>query len=132
MGDNRDTTTCPADLDRASKTVWRKTRHLLIRQDRWRPEYSLLLERYVRACEVARLARARIAERARTDPTSAYTSRGSQGQLVPHPDLKTAREAERDATDYARELTLTPASRAKVGDHGAAKVAGGKFAGAFG
>lgn len=131
MPPNPDTTTCPADLDRQSKSVWKKTRSILRRDDRWRPEYSLLLERYVRAIEVARLARCRIADRALLDPEAAYITRGSQGQLVQHPDLKTAREAERDANEYARELVLTPAARAKGGEP-AKPPTGGAFAGALG
>lgn len=128
MPPNPDTTTCPADLDRQSKAVWKKTRSIIRRDERWRPEYSLLLERYVRAIEVARLARTRIAERAKVSPDAAYTTRGSQGQLVQHPDLKTARDAEKDANEYARELGLTPAARAKLGEPERAPV-GGAFAG---
>lgn len=130
MPPNPDTTTCPDDLDRQSKAVWKKTRSLIRRDGRWRPEYSLLLERYVRAIEVARLARARIAKRAEFDTDSAFTTRGSQGQLVQHPDLKTARDAEKDANEYARELVLTPAARAKMGEPDAAPT-GGAFAGAL-
>ena len=36
---------------------------------------------------------------------------GSQGQAVAHPNLKTEREADRDAHDFARELLLSPAAR---------------------
>lgn len=115
MPTSTDVTTCPSDLDRQSKVVWRKTRLLLVKQQRWRPEYSLLLERYVRACEVGRHARLRIAKRfAEGGEQSAYMSYGVKGQLVQHPDLKTAREAERDANDYATALMLTPASRVKL------------------
>jgi len=103
-----------------------------VKEGRWRPEYSLLLERYVTAVEVGRLARERISDRAAKDgEAAAYQTRGSQGQLVQHPDLKTAREAERDANEYARELMLTPAARAKMGEE-PQKAARGKFAGAFG
>lgn len=136
MTTNPDTIECPADLDRESKKVWRRTRLLLSKENRWRPEYSLLLERYVRAIEVGRLARTRISARAVALARSgsgeemAYLTHGSQGQLVQHPDLKTARDAERDANDYAKELLLTPAARAKLGDEVPTK--GGKFGGAFG
>jgi len=157
MPPNPDTITCPADLDRTSKAVWKKTRAILRKDDRWRPEYSVLLERYVRAIEVGRLARQRIAEReaelAKLRPEweaerataraagdldalkraernlsrTAYTAWGSQGQIVPHPDLKTARDAERDANDYAKELLLTPAARQKTGE--AEKGPAGPFGG---
>ncbi len=121
-----DTSGCPSDLDPFSATVWKRTRHQLMKDGRWRPEYSLLLERYVRSCEVARKARGRIAIRAAVDPDEAYTTRGSQGQLVQHPDLKTAREAERDANEYGKELILTPAARQKLGEQ---PVPSGKFGG---
>lgn len=126
-----DVSTCPRDFDAVSKTLWKRTRELLKRDNAWRPEYSPLLERYVRAIEVGRLARGRITERAKVDPESAYLTTGSQGQLVQHPDLKTAREAERDANEYARELLLTRSARQKLGEE-AAPAVGGKFGGAFG
>jgi phage terminase small subunit len=34
---------------------------------------------------------------------------------VPHPALKIARDAERDAAEYARDLLLTPRSRRTAG-----------------
>lgn len=164
MPQTDDVTSCPGDLDRLSKTTWRRTRSLIKKEGRWRPEYSLLLERYVRAVEVGRKARERIATREKElgrrrpgleaeirrlenagegispDDTKrvrevrrelsrdAFTAFGSQGQLVQHPDLKTAREAERDANDYATALLLTPAARQKLGDEKPAP-AGGKFGG---
>jgi phage terminase small subunit len=124
-----DHTPCPVDLDSASKALWTKTRDGLKVARRWRPEYSPLLERYVRALEVARVIRGRIAKRAKADPGSAYTTTGSQGQLVQHPDVKTARDAERDADKYAAELMLTPAAQASRPDE---KPPTGKFGGAFG
>jgi phage terminase small subunit len=39
---------------------------------------------------------------------------GSTGNLVGHPAVKMAREAEADAHRYAVELLLTPASRARA------------------
>ena len=73
----------------------------------WDDEDRDLLERYVTSVQVARLARARISERARArpdDPGGAYTTNGSQGQLVQHPDLKTSRDAENDAQKYENTL----------------------------
>lgn len=162
-----DITGFPKDLDKQSKLIWTRTRDVLKKMDTWEGEYSLLLERYVRALEVGRQARARIAGRdaeldelrpewlktcsrlqmlqstglleadeatelkkvERNLMRTAYTAWGSQGQLVPHPDLKTAREAERDANDYARELLLTPASRAKGGDTNTKPAKAGTFGG---
>lgn len=130
MPDPVDVIACPHNLDKRSKSIWTRTRNLIVKDGRWRPEYALLLERYVRALEVARLARERIAARAKTDPEGAYLARGAQGQIVQHPDLKTARDAERDAHEYAKELLLTPAARSKLGDDAPTKP-GGKFAGKF-
>ena len=67
------------------------------------------LDHFARAHQVARLARERIAERAKTDPEAAYLSRGSTGQLAAHPDLRIAREAEADLLTAAEVLRLTPA-----------------------
>jgi P27 family predicted phage terminase small subunit len=41
--------------------------------------------------------------------------KGSRGQLVAHPGLKIAREAEADAVSLARQLLLTPYSRKAAG-----------------
>ena len=40
---------------------------------------------------------------------------GSAGQLLAHPALKVARDAESDARAAAGELLLTPAARARHG-----------------
>ena len=125
-----DVTGCPADLDTTSKSIWTKTRNLIKAEGRWRPEYSLLLERYVRALERGRHCRTRILLREQLDPGTGWVTHGSQRQLVQHPDVKTMREADRDAHDYATALMLTPASRAKMGEP--PKPSGGKFGGAFG
>lgn len=73
----------------------------------WDDEDRDLLERYVTSAQVARLSRSRIARRAAlapNDPGGGYSTRGSQGQLVQHPDLKTARDAENDAQKYENTL----------------------------
>jgi hypothetical protein len=71
-----------------------------------RTRRSTALERYVRSCETARHSRAKIPE--------GGTTKGSYGQLVEHPAIKTAREAERDAHKYATDLFLTPSARCKA------------------
>lgn len=101
----------PAGLDRAARLLWRLTIVQLGDQGTWADSDLPLLERYIRSVEVARHARGRIERRAKSNPAEAYVTRGSQGQLVQHPDLKTAREAERDANDYAQDLLLSPKSR---------------------
>jgi phage terminase small subunit len=103
----------PAGLDSKSRALWRRLCLAMQAQGTWDLSDSLALERLVRSVEVGRLARARIAARAKRGADGAYLTRGSQGQLVQHPDLKTAREAERDAASYAADLLLSPRARAQ-------------------
>jgi P27 family predicted phage terminase small subunit len=112
----------PGDLDAQSKRLWRKTRKALQAQHTWRDSDDELLARYVRACERARLAREAMA--------GELTATGSKGQNVAHPNLKTARDAERDAHDYATALLLTPESRRRHDVQ--VPVVGGKFGTRFG
>jgi P27 family predicted phage terminase small subunit len=104
----------PNGLDAASKALWRLVVADLTARGVLRDVDAPAITRYVLAEQVARLARARIAARVKVDPDSAYTTHGSQGQLVQHPDLKTAREAERDAAAYAGDLGITPRSRSAL------------------
>ncbi len=99
----------PEGLDGVSRGLWRRTRGALIAQDCWRPSDVPLVERYVRSMQTARHARERLAA------GGLYVTEGSQGQLVQHPDVETAQEAERDAHEYAGALLLTPASRSRHG-----------------
>jgi P27 family predicted phage terminase small subunit len=115
----------PDDLDDTSKAVWKKTQKQLEEQGTWQESDMGALERYVRALERARLARAGIPRK--PDGTLDMTARGSQNQLVQHPNVKTERESQRDAHDYARDLLLTPKARQQ---HEIAKEVaekGGKF-----
>lgn len=91
-------------------------------EDRWDEIYVSAVEKYVRAEAAATAARERLTE------AGTMVARGSQGQLVQHPDVKTMREAQRDAMDYARELLLTPAAR-KRHEMESRKPSKGKFAG---
>lgn len=104
-----DVSSFPADLDATAKTLWKRIRETLVEESRWRRGDSLTLELYVRSLQRAREAQNVIA-------TEGRTTTGSAGQIIQHPELKTAREAERDANDYAKELGFTPASRAKGGE----------------
>jgi P27 family predicted phage terminase small subunit len=116
----------PADFDEYAKTLWRKTQKQLEEQSTWQESDMAALERYVRAQSKARLAWSGIPRK--KDGSLDLTARGSQGQLVQHPNVKTARESERDAQDYARDLLLTPKAREQhqIEKHRAQK--GGKFA----
>jgi P27 family predicted phage terminase small subunit len=96
----------PSDLDAKSKQFWKRTLDQLSTQGTWQDSDIPALERYVRACEQARHSRAKI--------PAEGTTKGSQGQLVEHPAIKTAREAERDAHKYATDLLLTPSARRKA------------------
>jgi len=98
----------PAALDDQARTLWRRSRDELLELELWRPTDVAALERYVRAEQRAREARARLEK-------SGWTVPGSTGQPVAAPDVRIAREAERDAHDYASALLLTPASRARHG-----------------
>lgn len=107
-----DSTTPPPDVDRDSKELWKVTLEQLEAQGTWQTSDVKTLERYIRAEERARVARAGLPRD--RDGRLVLTAKGSQHQLVQHPNVKTSREAERDANDYAKELLLTPASRRRA------------------
>lgn len=114
----------PDDFDHDSKALWKKSIKDLEEQETWEASDVPTLERYVRATERARLAREGLPRR---NGVIVLTDEGSKGQLVQHPNVKTAREAERDAHEYAKDLLLTPKAREQ---HEIAKKAaerGGKF-----
>lgn len=104
----------PDGLDVPSKALWALVVKDLTDRGVLRDVDATAIGRFVIAEQVARLARERIAGRVKSEPASAYTTRGSMGQLVQHPDLKTAREAERDAAAYAHDLGITPRVRAAL------------------
>jgi len=97
----------PGDVDNYSKQFWSRTVEQLKEQGLWRDAFAPLLERYVRACELARHARVRVPDHG--------TARGAAGQPVEHPLIRTPRQAEHDAHRYAEALLLLPADRHKLG-----------------
>jgi P27 family predicted phage terminase small subunit len=97
----------PADFDDESKALWKRTIKDLEEQETWEPSDAPTLERYVRATERARLGRAGMVHNGEVKLLAV----GSTGQPVPHPNIKTVREAERDAHEYAKDLLLTPKAR---------------------
>lgn len=106
----------PSDLDATSKALWTRTIEQLRAQSTWENSDAPLLERYVRALELARLCRKERGGR--------LTALGYRDQPVQHPLLRAEREATRDANDYAKALLLTPEARkAEAGK----KATGGKF-----
>jgi len=103
----------PKGLDQAGRDLWSSAQHQLKAQGTWQDSDAPLLESYVRAVCLSRTAR----EFAAQEPFV----EGSKGQLVAHPGLKVAAEAERDACRYATALLLTPEARqrhdVKAPDH---------------
>jgi P27 family predicted phage terminase small subunit len=93
----------PDDLPAEAKNAWRACQRQLRAQGTWQDTDAALLESYVRSLVRAREGR----EAAGDEPYVA----GSKGQLVPHPGLRVAAEAERDAERFARALLLTPEAR---------------------
>lgn len=93
----------PKGLDQAGRELWASAQRHLRAQETWQDADAPLLESYVRAVCLARTARAAAAEEPFVE--------GSKGQLVAHPGLRVAAEAERDACRYASALLLTPEAR---------------------
>jgi len=98
----------PPGMSAGERRLFLSIRRELHAQGTWQDSDAGALERYVRALERARTA-LEIVER------EGMTAEGASGQPVTHPALRIAREAERDAADYARDLLLTPASRRRAG-----------------
>lgn len=93
------------DFDDYGQATYRAAREELEAQGTWRDTDAPLLEAYVRSLVLARQARKAVA-------SSPFTE-GSRGQLVAHPGVKVASDAERDAERYARALLLTPEARSR-------------------
>ena len=102
----------PPGLDKTSQALWRELVTALRAEGTFREHDSTSLERYVRAVEVSRLARERIAERTKAGGDG-YSTTGSTGQLVQHPDVKLAQDSDRLAATYADALLLSARSRAQ-------------------
>jgi len=93
----------PKGLDPAGRELWAAAQRHLRAQETWQDADAPLLESYVRAVCLSRTAREAAAEEPFVE--------GSKGQLVAHPGLRVAAEAERDAHRYATALLLTPEAR---------------------
>lgn len=98
----------PKSLEPEARAIYRRVQGELQAQGSWQASDRDALERYVRAVERARAA-LEIVER------EGMTAEGASGQPVTHPALRIAREAERDAAEYARDLLLTPRARRLAG-----------------
>jgi P27 family predicted phage terminase small subunit len=113
----------PEDFDAPARALWKKTQKQLEEQNTWSDSDLPTLERYARADQRARLAR----EGLMVKGEMVLVAKGSQGQLVQHPNVKTAREAERDAHEYAKDLLLTPKAREQHQIEKKKAEAAGKF-----
>jgi P27 family predicted phage terminase small subunit len=91
--------------DEYGRKVYGEARKALEDQGTWQDTDAPLLEAYVRSLVLAQQARKAVA-------SSPFTE-GSRGQLVAHPGVKVASDAERDAERYARALLLTPEARSR-------------------
>jgi P27 family predicted phage terminase small subunit len=98
----------PTGLDEVSRKLWTATLRALREQGTWQASDAGCLERYVRAAARARAAQAILAR-------DGLTATGGRDQPVPHPAVRIARDAERDAAEYARDLLLTPRARRLAG-----------------
>jgi P27 family predicted phage terminase small subunit len=98
----------PSDFGEPARRLWSATLKALRDQGSWQHSDRGALERYVRAMLRAADARA-VAER------DGLIAAGGRGQPIAHPALRIARDAERDAAEYARDLLLTPRARRLAG-----------------
>ena len=104
----------PAGLDAPAKTLWSRVVSDLAQREVLRDVDSAAVERYVRAEMVARQAWTRVAKRAKTLGADAWRARGSHGGWVVDIDVTIARNATRDAAQFAGDLGITPKARAQL------------------
>ena len=104
----------PADFAAPERALWRRSIEALEELGIWQPVDVDARERYCRASAMSRLARERIAKRAKADPAGAFIAKGSMGQPVIAPDVELERRARLDANALARELGLTAAIRKRL------------------
>jgi P27 family predicted phage terminase small subunit len=97
----------PDDLDPQFRVLYRKARTAMQAQGCWEDTDHLLLGLYVRCLQRAATARESITK----GNVVQLTTTGSKGNPIPHPAVKIARDAERDAEEYAKELLITPRAR---------------------
>jgi P27 family predicted phage terminase small subunit len=95
----------PNDFDHFAESCWRRAQDQLRAQGTWEDTDAPLLESYVRSLALSRQAREAV--------SVCPFVEGSRGQMVAHPGVKVASDADRDAERYARALLLTPESRSR-------------------
>ena len=101
----------PSDLTTWGKALYRRLRKALETEHRWADTDREILGQTCRYADRARTARAGMVDEG-GQPT--LTSIGYKGQLVQHPNLKTAESAERAFIDGLKELGFTPAARVRL------------------
>lgn len=98
------------DSDRYIKrwtTFWLATLKACQDQGTWDDLYLETLRDYVEA--------KRLQQRHKAEAQAAPYRRTDSGRTFAHPGFALARDAEREAREYARELKLTPTARAEAG-----------------
>lgn len=118
---------CPGDLDADAAAIWRKVRALIITRGDWAASadaYGLIVSQLARYEMRGRRAREGLKD---GDGAPTLTAVGSTGNLVAHPNVKTAMDAEKAMLECLRELRLTPRELAKGGDAAPTATDGGKF-----
>lgn len=113
----------PPDLTKDFKALYRKVREEMRNQGTFEDTDRILLGMFVRCLERAAVARSGLGD-------GPVTVIGSKGTAVPHPLVRIARDAERDAAEYGKELLLSPRSRKQYEIE--ARKAGGRFGSKFG
>ena len=104
----------PAGLDGPAQTLWKRVVSDLAQREVLRDVDAAAVERYIRAEMIARQAWARVAKRAKTQGADAWRARGSHGGMVVDIDVQIARNATRDAAQFAGDLGITPKARAQL------------------
>lgn len=118
---------CPGDLDSTAASVWRKVRALIKTRGDWDANadaYGLILSSMARYEMRARKAREGLKDE---DGKPTLTTVGSTGNLVAHPNVKTAMDAEKAMLECLRALRLTPQEVAKGGDAPKPSAGNSKF-----
>jgi len=98
----------PPGLTDGERRVFLAVRRQLQEQGTWQRSDADALERYVHAIVRSAQAREIVAR-------EGLTALGGRDQPVAHPAVRIARDAERDAAEYARDLLLTPRARRLAG-----------------
>jgi P27 family predicted phage terminase small subunit len=101
----------PGDLDSTGKALYRKLREYLRGQSTWEDSDHYVLVQACRYEQRARLARSLMVD---DEGRPTLSAKGYKGQLVQHPNFKTAEASERAFMEALRDLALTPRARKQL------------------